>query len=339
VTDEVLQSITSAQVWIAAPDGMLLVDSDGIIQAANEEANRLFCGGSDKLAGTTIETLVPIEHAEAHAALRRGFNENPRRRSMGSGQGLVGVRADSTTFPVHIALSPLAESGLTIASVRDMSEHVAFEERLIESTRRRLLAEDHERIARDLHDTVIQELFALGMTLQATLSQISNPEVARRIDGSVATLDDVIRSIRALIFDIGNTSHESESSLRGKLVRIAANLTPSLGFEPAVSFRGPIDTAVPEEIHDHLVAVIREGLANVARHADATAASVTVTIADHQVTVRVNDDGKGIPESGGRRSGLANLLDRALSVGGLCEVSGDPEGGTLLRWAAPIAAR
>jgi len=309
VTDEVLQSITSAQVWIAAPDGMLLVDSVGIIQAANEEANRLFCGGSDKLAGTTIETLVPIEHA------------------------------DSTTFPVHIALSPLAESGLTIASVRDMSEHVAFEERLIESTRRRLLAEDHERIARDLHDTVIQELFALGMTLQATLSQISNPEVARRIDGSVATLDDVIRSIRALIFDIGNTSHESESSLRGKLVRIAANLTPSLGFEPAVSFRGPIDTAVPEEIHDHLVAVIREGLANVARHADATAASVTVTIADHQVTVRVNDDGKGIPESGGRRSGLANLLDRALSVGGLCEVSGDPEGGTLLRWAAPIAAR
>ncbi len=339
MTDEVLQSITSAEVWTAAPDGMLLVDASGVIRAANAEADRLFCGNDGTLVGQSIENLVPAEQADAHAALRRGFIANPRRRSMGSGQGLVGVRSDSTTFPVHIALSPLGESGLTIAAVRDMSDHVAFEERLIESTRRRLLAEDHERIARDLHDTVIQELFALGMTLQATMSQISNPEVARRIDGSVSTLDDVIRSIRALIFDIGNTSHDTESGLRGKLVRIAANLTPSLGFEPAVSFRGPIDTAVPDEMHDHLVAVIREGLANVARHADATAASVTVTIADHHVTVRVNDDGKGIPDSGGRRSGLANLLDRALSVGGNCEVAGDPEGGTLLRWAAPLTTR
>ncbi len=335
MTDDVLESITSTEVWTAAPDGMLLVDETGAIRAANSEADRLFGHDVGRLVGNTVESLLPADQVDAHAALRRGFNSTPRRRSMGAGKRLWGRRADDSIFPVHIALSPLGESGLTIAAVRDMSEHAAFEERLIESTRRRLLAEDHERIARDLHDTVIQELFALGMTLQATLGRITDDEVARRIDGSVATLDDVIHSIRALIFDIGQSDRRDQSGLRSKLVAVAASFTPSLGFEPAVSFRGPIDTAVPEQTHEHVIAVVREGLANVARHADATGASVTVSIADGNVSVRVSDDGRGLAV-GSRRSGLANLLDRALSLGGTCEVGGDPEGGTVLGWAVPI---
>ncbi len=336
MNDDPLQSIAPVEVWRAAPDGMLLVDSDGIIRAANAEADRLFSREPGELVGSGVEKLIPGELADAHEEVRRDFNDSPRRRAMGAGRRLVALRGDGSSFPVHVALSPLGDSGLTIAAARDMSDQLAFEDRLIESTRRRLLAEDHERIARDLHDTVIQELFALGMTLQATLGRITDDEVARRIDGSVVTLDKVIRSIRGLIFDIGDTRHQAASSLRAKLVEIAASLTPSLGFEPTVSFRGPIDTAIPEAIHDHLAAVVREGLANVARHADATAASVSVAIADHQVTVRVSDDGGGIPSSFGRRSGLANLLDRAVSVGGICEVTGDTEGGTLLRWAAPL---
>ncbi len=337
MTDEVLLSITSAEVWTAAPDGMLLIDRSGTIRATNPEADRLFGRSASTLVGDSVEALLPTDQIENHVALRIGFNKTPRRRSMGAGHRLSGRRSDGTIFPVHIALSPLGESGFTIAAVRDMSEHAAFEDRLIESTRRRLLAEDHERIARDLHDTVIQELFALGMTLQATLGQITDDEVASRIDGSVATLDDVIHSIRALIFDIGHTDRPNEASLRSELVEVAASFTPSLGFEPAVSFRGPIDTAVPEKTNEHVVAVVREGLANVARHADATAASVTVAIADGLVSVRVSDDGQGMVP-GRRRSGLANLLDRAISLQGSCEVGSEPDGGTVLRWAVPLAA-
>jgi PAS domain S-box-containing protein len=335
VSPDPLEPIDGTFLWEAAPDGMLLVDPAGTIRAANSEAHRLFGYGKGELVGRRVDDLVPTEIARHHAALRESFHEAPRRRGMGTSQRLVGLRANGESTPVHISLSPLAE-GLTIAAVRDMTEHLAFEKRLVESTRRRLLAEDHERIARDLHDTVIQELFALGMTLQATVSQMPDNELGERIGRSVETLDDVIRSIRALIFDVNHEPNDDASSLRTEVVDIAASLTPSLGFEPSVSFHGPVETAVPAEVHDHLRAVVREGLANVARHADATAATVAVTVADDHVSVRVSDDGVGIPETLQRRSGLANLADRAIQLGGRCEWAGHPDGGTSLRWTAPL---
>ncbi len=335
MSDLTLNELAAVDVWEASPDGMLLVDNLGVIRAANGHAHSLFGVEDDGLIGMTVEDLVPLEVADTHAALREGFDAEPRRRSMGAGRGLAGRRGD-TTFPVSIALSPLADANLTLAAVRDMSETEATEQRLVEATRRRLLAEDHERIARDLHDTVIQELFALGMSLQATLPFVTEEEIARRIDGSVSTLDDVILSIRTLIFDMASGPSRDNSGLRARLVEIAATFTPSLGFEPAVTFRGPIDSGVPQVHHDHLAAVVREGLANVARHADASSATVSIILSDGTVTIRVSDDGRGLPERAGRRSGLANLVDRALEVGGTCEVAGDPDGGTLLRWSAPI---
>ena len=316
MSSDPLAPLEAGFLFEAAPDGLLLVDRTGVIRAANSEANRLFGYEVGGLVGRWVEDLVPSDLVRHHAALREGFHEAPRRRSMGTGQRLVGRRADGSTTPVHISLSPLGE-GLTIAAVRDMTEHLAFENRLIESTRRRLLAEDHERIARDLHDTVIQELFALGMTLQASVSQISDQDLAERIGASVETLDGVIRSIRALIFDVRSTGNDS-SGLRGEVVDIAASMTPSLGFEPSVSFHGPVETAVPDHVHDHITAVVREGLANVARHAEATAATVTVTVAEEQVAIRVSDDGVGVPEGLQRRSGLGNLADRAVQLGGSC---------------------
>jgi len=335
VTGLTLNELAAGEVWEASPDGLLVVDNDGIIRAANGHAHALFGVPEDGLIGASVDDLVPPDVAKAHAALRAGFESAPRRRSMGAGQGLFG-RRDDITFPVNIALSPLAGGSLTLAAVRDMSESRATEQRLVEATRRRLLAEDHERIARDLHDTVIQELFALGMSLQATLPFVTEDEVARRIDGSVNTLDEVILSIRTLIFDMASGPSRDNGGLRARLVEIAATFTPSLGFEPAVTFRGPIDSGVPHVHHDHLAAVVREGLANVARHADASSATVSVVLSDGVVTIRINDDGRGLPDVAGRRSGLANLVARALEVGGTCEVAGDPEGGTLLRWSAPV---
>ena len=223
-----------------------------------------------------------------------------------------------------MSLSPLGE-GLTIAAVRDMTEHLAYENRLIESTRRRLLAEDHERIARELHDTVIQELFALGMTLQSTIGRIGDPEVADRISASVRhprRRDPLDPGPHLRGQPPAPPPMAKACAPRWSTSRPAS--PPSLGFEPSVSFHGPVETAIPARVHDHVRAVVREGLANVARHADATAATVSVTVADDQVTVRVNDDGVGVPTTLERRSGLGNLADRALELGGRCEWSGLP---------------
>ena len=278
---------------------------------------------------------MPPDVADRHAEHRGQFAQEPARRQMGAGLRLVARRSDGTDLPVHIALAPL-EVGWTIAAVRDMSAHTLIEDRLVDSTRRRLIAEDRERIARDLHDTVIQELFALGMTLQATVATVTDPEIASRLDSAVIGLDQVIHSIRALIFDIGQSRGATGDGLRTEIVDVAAGFTPSLGFEPAVAFRGPVDTAVPETHREHVLAVVREGLANIARHADASAAAVALIVADGSITVRVSDDGTGIPTDATRRSGLGNLANRAIVLGGRFEVERDTKGGTVLRWSVPL---
>ena len=313
---------------------MLVVQRDGVICEANEEAARLF-GYPDGLDGVVVEDLVPRSQVNGHSRLRKGFHDRPRRRVMGAGARLDARRADGTTFPAHISLAPLDDDRV-IAAVRDMSEVVAFEDRLVDATRRRILAEDHERIAKNMHDTIIQELFALGMSLQATVPGISDQAQATRIEQAVGTLDDVIASIRTLIFDI-RTDAGAREDLRVKLVEIATSLIPSLGFEPSVSFSGPVD-AIPAELHDDLLAVARESLTNVARHAEATAAALEVAVTDERVTLRIIDDGVGMPAEPVRQSGHVNLTDRAKALRGSFAIRAHPDGGTTLEWSVPTAS-
>ena len=253
---------------------------------------------------------------------------------MGAGARLQARRGDGSVFPVHIALSPL-EGGITLAAVRDQSEVLEVEQRMIDATRRRILAEEHERIARDLHDRIIQSLFALGMDLESGLA-MPDDDQADRISRAVDTLDDVIRAIRDVIFDVRRTRPDTDS-IRGQIVDVATGLIPSLGFEPAIEFNGELDQLDPT-LADHVIAVVRESLSNVARHAEATSAIVTLNGADHEVKVRVVDDGLGMPEQPSRRSGHGNLADRARLANGSFRVGTRPEGGTILEWVAPTGA-
>jgi len=332
--DQALESVGGLRVWESTPDGMVLVDEAGTIRAANSEAHRVFGHAPGELVGKSVDAVVPTDLKTVHAKHRSDFRSTPARRAMGAGLRLAALRLDGTEIAVHIALAPL-EDGWTIAAVRDMSAATLIEERLVEATRRRLVAEDRERIARDLHDTVIQELFALGMTLQSIVATTVDPDVATQVDGVVVGLDEVMQAIRTAIFDVGRAGGHRDG-LRADIVDVAAGFTPSLGFEATVDFRGPVDTDVPESHREHIVAVVREGLANVARHADASAAGVSLIVADGLVTVRISDDGRGIPPDATRRSGLANLATRASNLGGRLEVDRDPRGGTMLRWSAPV---
>ncbi|HLV57627.1 MAG TPA: GAF domain-containing protein [Natronosporangium sp.] len=192
--------------------------------------------------------------------------------------------------------------------------------------------QDRERIARDLHDVVIQRLFATGLQLQTAARLAVRPEVAQRITAAVDDLDTTIRDIRTAIFELRSPA---VTTLRGELRAEVDEAAESLGFPPDLELTGPIDSAVPEEIRPDLLAVVREALSNVVRHAHATQVRVTVTARNGRLTVTVHDNGIG-PGDIQERSGLANLRARAERHGGEFAILAGNPGGTLLEWAVPI---
>ncbi len=193
---------------------------------------------------------------------------------------------------------------------------------------------ERERIARDLHDTVIQRLFATGLALQATV-RLAQPEPAARILTAIDDLDDTIRQIRTTIFALEGPT--PGVGVRDRLVDLAAEMTRALGFAPAIAFNGPIDAAVTDGVDDHLVATLREALSNVARHARASAVQVSVTVADDAVTLRVADNGVGLPETRtGEGRGLTNMERRAVDLGGTMTAASGPATGTIVVWSVPL---
>ncbi|WP_306326917.1 sensor histidine kinase [Streptomyces venezuelae] len=200
------------------------------------------------------------------------------------------------------------------------------------------LLEDRDRIARDLHDLAIQRLFATGMTLQSARRFVEHPQAADRISRAIDDLDATIKIIRSTIF--GLREHDTPGAapkLRNRIVKAVDSAASVLGFAPALRMEGLLDTDVPPEAADEVVAVVGEALTNVARHAKARHAEVAVVAEDGVLAVTVSDDGVGLPP-GGTRSGLRNLAERAERLGGDLSVRARPGGasGTLLEWRIPL---
>lgn len=192
--------------------------------------------------------------------------------------------------------------------------------------------EDRDRIGRDLHDLVIQRLFAVGLALEnASRMAVARPEVAQRISGAVDNIDATIKDIRHSIFELSTPAGSTD--LRAVVSETVAGLLPILGFAPDVDLSGPVDSGVPDTVRPHLLAVLHEALANVGRHAAASAVDVTLDVGE-QITLTVRDDGKGIADTP-RRSGLRNMRDRAEQLGGHFEVRPGAAGGTVLTWQVP----
>jgi len=200
------------------------------------------------------------------------------------------------------------------------------------------LIEDRERIAADLHDTVIQRLFATGLALQGTVRAIDDADAARRVQDSVEDLDDTIRQIRSTIFAL-QAPRLAGRGLRNEILALATEAAASLRFEPRVRLDGPLDRGVPAHVGDHLLAVLREALSNVVRHAGATHVQLLVVATVNSLVATVIDDGVG-PGTGERAggNGIANLRHRAEALGGhLALSSGEGGKGTVLRWEVPLA--
>jgi len=196
--------------------------------------------------------------------------------------------------------------------------------------------EDRDRIARDLHDLVIQRLYATGMSLEGTMPMAARREVSDRIRNAVDAMDDTIKDIRATIFALQSRGRANEPRLRADIVALVDEMTEMLGFAPALRLGGGLDSRATAELSEHLLAVLREALSNAARHSGATRVDVTVdTDSAGMLTVLVRDNGSGIAE-GTRRSGLANMMDRADKLGGELRLVPAEGGGTQLEWKVPV---
>jgi signal transduction histidine kinase len=191
---------------------------------------------------------------------------------------------------------------------------------------------DRERIARDLHDTVIQRLFATGLQLQATAMLSSSPEVVGRLEQAVSDLDLTIRDIRGTIFEL---QHRPAGSLRTEVHAIVREYVPMLGFTPAVRMSGPVDTRVSSAVRDQLLPVLREAVSNIARHAMAQHAAIELYALDQELRLVVSDDGVGIPDHA-VESGVDNARRRAAELRGSLDLGPHEPRGTRFDWRVPL---
>jgi signal transduction histidine kinase len=193
--------------------------------------------------------------------------------------------------------------------------------------------EDRTRIAEDLHDLVIQRLFAVGLGLQAVSARVGSDAARQRVSAFIDDIDDTIRAIRQTIFSLQQPAEEA-AGLRGEALRVVSEFTPALGFEPELTFEGPLDSVVPEKCVPEVLAVLREALSNIARHAHATTAGVTLTADPRswRLSLVVEDDGVGPGPDDLPGTGTATMAARARRLGGECRLERRDEGGARLRW-------
>ena len=329
--------VEAALAWVVVPHGrgaLTVVAADG--EGAEALVGAKLSPESSFSARAMADGVpLPVGDMTADPAVL------PEVRRLGLGPGLyLPMLAEGTSIGALVVARSAGEEAFAPAEVRSLEMFVSAASIVLslgqarEELHKLQIVSERERIARDLHDTVIQRLFALGMFLQG-LERIADGLVAERIGHVVGSIDQVIREIRETIFDL-NGPDVSGPDVRKQVREVAAEAAAQLGFEPRVAFRGPVEAALPDEVVPHLVAVVREALSNAARHAKATTVEVVLAAAaDGSVGLSVADDGVGIPEGPSAGHGLANMQSRAAKLGGVLRVARRHPSGTLVEWRVP----
>ena len=331
IASEALELTTAMTTLVAVPD------DDEVPAAEVTDLVVVATAGEDLIGGsqTIPVTGTPI----GDAFLRRMPGRFDSIEIDGAGPALVlPLRTTDTVAGVLVALRrddayPFTEEQLDMMAAFADQAALAWQ---LASAQRRMreldILTDRDRIARDLHDHVIQRLFAVGLSLQGTIPRARSPEVQQRLIECVDDLQQVIQEIRTAIFDLHGGSAGS-TRLRQRVDEAVARFsTPEL--RTSVQFTGPL-SVVDAGLADHAEAVVREAVSNVVRHAAATTLTVSVLVED-EFSIEVVDNGRGIP-SDVTDSGLMNLRKRAEEVGGEFRIESAPGGGTALRWSAPLA--
>lgn len=322
-----------ALIFDALPIGVLVVEESGRMVLANRAAGDIFGWAPEQMVGGPVENLIPEELRAIHRGHRDEYAVSPAIRPMGKGRLLRGRRSDGSSMVVEAALSPITLQGVAhvVAVVRDVTEEVDAENLARREESWRAVLDDRMRIARDLHDSVIQDLFATGLTVANVMSAAEEP-VTGVLERVVSQLDTSIRRLREAVFQLH--AHFSPDDDFQWLARDAARV---LGFQPELIVDGDLTALTPDLLVD-IEVVLRECLSNVARHAEASQAIITVGIHDGEVVVTVADNGVGM-ESIGRVSmgtGFRSLEERARQRGGRTAVDSSSVDGTTVSWMVPL---
>ena len=326
----------------SAPDAIVIVAPDGRIVMVNEQAGQVFGYDPSELVGNPVEILLPEKARAIHTGHRASYYGRPATRPMGTGMELTARRRDGTVFPAEISLSPIeAEEGMLVTSViRDITER-----RRAEEDRERLLAEaeterERQRIGMDLHDGVIQAIYAVGLNLEAAADDVKEhpDEVRRRIDRAIDQLNDTIRDIRSYIFELrpARFSGDLTESLGGlahefrvnSLIETSIDVSPNL---PPVSGEG--GTA--------LFHIAQEALNNIRKHARASTVDVGLHAEGGHVTLSITDNGDGFDaghDFSEEHRGLRNMASRARAAGGTLSIDASPTKGTRIQVDIPVQA-
>jgi PAS domain S-box-containing protein len=337
----------------ASDDGVFIFDAVSLKYSyVNEGAVRLVGYHRDELMTMTPLHLNPDDSEQEYRAFIESLQANPH-EPMVRQTRMLGK--DGTDVPVEktYRCAPSVDGGSRwiIALARNISERLAAEAELQRSHEALhaaeqvvAIADDRERIARDLHDKVIQRLFAAGLNIQAVVGA-TDERVRPRLESTIDALDDTIRELRLAIFSLQGAGG-APGGLRGQILDVVSDAVAALGFDPRLQFDGPVES-IDDDIAAQLVPTLREALSNVARHAAAQSVHIVVSAGD-SVTLEVIDDGIGLPDAaacagggdsgggGGDGHGLVNLASRAQELGGTFEIGSELTGGARLRWCVPL---
>ena len=321
------------RLTIAYADGDGAEATRGLVLPAGESLSGQVLAAGEPMTSADFATDERASPAARSAMSQIGPAELFPLGAPGNVRGVltVGRRHGGTPFRpalTEVVASFAAQAGvaLELAASRDEAQRLS-------------LYEDRDRIARDLHDLVIQRLYATGMSLEGTMPMITRPEVASRITNAVDAMDETIKEIRSTIFALQARGSASGPDLRGDIVALVEEMTGMLGFDPSLRLGAGLGAHVGPEVAEQVLAALREALSNAARHASASRVDVTVDVdPDGMLAVQVTDDGTGIPADG-RRSGLRNLAKRAEKLGGELRLEpaspGAARPGTRLEWRVP----